>query len=70
MAKPKIEDLNERIRKIENIIDKLQVAIIEKVGSYQDTLGSIKKEMSMMQDSIGKIADHKTRMHEEKKTKK
>lgn len=51
----KFENLSERIKKMENIIDKLQIAIIEKVGSYGSTLGEVKKEMSMMQDSFSKM---------------
>ena len=35
-------------------MDKLQLAILNKIGSYGKTLESIKKEMSMMQDSFGK----------------
>jgi hypothetical protein len=54
LSKAKIEELDNRLKRIENMIDKLQIAILDKVGSYQDTLGSIKKEMSMMQDTMGK----------------
>jgi DNA anti-recombination protein RmuC len=72
---------SERLKRIESTIDKLQLAILDKVGSYGKTLDSVKKEMSMMQDSFGKIvnkvadktekhhAEHKTSSHE-KKTKK
>jgi len=51
----KVESSLERLKKIENIIDRLQSAILEKVGSYGENLTSIKKEMSMMQDSFRKI---------------
>lgn len=51
----KIDHLSTRLEKIESIINKLQVAILEKIGSYGQNLNSIKKEMSMMQDSFGKI---------------
>ena len=33
----------------------MQIAILEKVGSYGQNLDSIKKEMSMMQDSFTKM---------------
>ena len=51
----KMENIAERFKRIESIIDKLQLAILEKVGSYGENLDSIKKEMSMMQDSFSKM---------------
>ena len=51
----KIENISERLKKIETTIDKLQIAILEKVGSYGNNLEGIKKEMSMMQDSFSKM---------------
>jgi hypothetical protein len=55
MLQTKIENVSDRLKKMENIIDRLQIAILEKVGSYGQDLGSIKKEMSMMQDSFSKM---------------
>ena len=66
MLQTKIETMSDRLRKVENIIDKLQIAILEKVGSYGQDLGSIKKEMSMMQDSFSKMISPR----ESKKTSK
>lgn len=60
IAQSKIEMSMERLKRIESTIDKLQLAILDKVGSYQNTLRSIKDEMSMMQNSFSKIA-HKKR---------
>tara|TARA_Y100000296_G_C5148458_1_gene245062 strand:+ start:86 stop:757 length:672 start_codon:yes stop_codon:yes gene_type:complete len=57
LGESKIENLSERIKKIETIIDKMQIAILEKIGSYGSNLEGIKKEMSMMQDSFGKIVN-------------
>lgn len=51
----KIQNISERLTRIENIIDKLQISILEKVGSYGQNLNSIKKEMGMMQDSFSKV---------------
>jgi hypothetical protein len=50
----KLEHLEESVRKIENTIEKLQLAILDKVGSYGDNLESIKKEMNMMQETFSK----------------
>lgn len=54
MGETKIDNLDTRLRKIEDIIDKLQISILNKVGSYGDTLNSIQKEMGMMQNSFSK----------------
>jgi hypothetical protein len=75
MLQNKIENLSDRLKKIETVIDKLQIAILEKVGSYGKNLEGIKKEMSMMQDSFSKVISsprHKTEGHKEthKKTSK
>jgi len=55
LLQTKIENISDRLKKIETIIDKLQIAILEKVGSYGKNLEGIKKEMSMMQDSFSKM---------------
>jgi hypothetical protein len=54
LAQTRLENLMERIRRIESVMDKLQAAILEKIGSYGQNLESIKKEMGMMQDSFSK----------------
>lgn len=55
LMKSKIQELSERLKRIETTIDKLQISILDKVGSYGDNLENIKKEMNMMQDSFGKM---------------
>mgnify|MGYP001561467201 CR=1 FL=1 len=55
LLQTKMENVSDRLKKVETIIDKLQIAILEKVGSYGKNLESIKKEMSMMQDSFSKM---------------
>jgi len=57
LAQTKIENISDRLRRIETIIDKLQASILEKVGSYGSGLETVRKEMSMMQDSFGKIVN-------------
>ncbi|MBR9701433.1 hypothetical protein GOV13_00760 [Candidatus Pacearchaeota archaeon] len=61
LAQTKLDNLSERVKKIETTMDKLQIAILDKVGSYGKNLEGIKKEMSMMQDSFGKMVKHSTR---------
>ncbi len=55
IAETKIDSLNERMKRIENLIDKMQVEILEKVGSYGKGIENIQKELGMMQDSFGKV---------------
>lgn len=62
ITKIKLDQMDLRLKKIELIIDKLQISILEKIGSYGDNLNSIKKEMSMMQDSFSKIVDPLTKL--------
>ncbi|MFA7708303.1 MAG: hypothetical protein WCX73_05120 [Candidatus Pacearchaeota archaeon] len=50
-----VERLNERLTKIENISNELQIAILKKIGSYGESLENIEKEMHMTQNSFSKI---------------
>lgn len=54
IAERKIKNIDERLKKIEEIIEKLQATIIGKVGSYGQTMQDIKKEMQLMQESFSK----------------
>jgi|TARA_Y100000310_G_C20687271_1_gene819894 hypothetical protein len=70
LSESKIENFSERLKRIELIIDKLQTSILEKVGSYGSGLESVKKEMSMMQDSFGKVVGSVVEKNRKRKTKK
>jgi len=50
-----IERLNERLLKIENTLNEIQVAILRKVGDYGQDIQNIAKEMHSTQDSFSKI---------------
>jgi len=67
LLQTKVENFSERLKRVENTIDHLQSSILDRVGSYGANLESIKKEMTMMQDSFGKIvntaADHAEHKH-------
>jgi len=65
LAETRISDDHERIKRVEGIIDKLQAAILEKVGSYGRNLDSIKNEMGMMQESFEKMVGGKAYKNEE-----
>lgn len=47
--------LDERLRKIESIIDELKAAIIRKIGEHGENIREMKDEMGMMQDSFSKV---------------
>jgi hypothetical protein len=55
ISQTKIEGISERLKKVEAMIDQLQIKILEKVSSYGENLESIKNEMGMMQDSFQKM---------------
>ena len=55
LAETKITNNHERLKRIETTFDKLQIAILEKIGSYGKNLDNIKKEMEMMEDSFSKV---------------
>ncbi|HOF43921.1 MAG TPA: hypothetical protein PLE51_00485 [Candidatus Pacearchaeota archaeon] len=70
LVETRISNYNERIKRIESIIDKLQIAILEKIGSYGKNIESIKNEMGMMQESFEKMVPILHEKSEEKKTVK
>lgn len=47
--------LSERISKIENTLNELQIAIIRKIGDYGEDIKNIAKEMHSTQDSFSKV---------------
>ena len=57
LAESQINSISDRLKRIETMIDKLHVAILEKVGSYGNGLENVQKEMRMMQDSFGKMVN-------------
>ena len=57
LVQSKIENFSDRLKRIESTIDNLQTSVLDKIGSYGSNLDSIKKEMSMMQDSFGKVVN-------------
>jgi archaellum component FlaC len=54
-AKAEIDRLNEKIEKIENNYNELQIAIIRKIGDYGENIKNIASEMHETQNSFSKI---------------
>jgi hypothetical protein len=50
----KVDGIDERLKRIEKMIDALQIQVIEKVGSYGKELSSTKKQVSMLENTLGK----------------
>jgi hypothetical protein len=55
LVQTKVDNISDRLRRMESIIDKLQASILEKIGSYGSGLETVRKEMGMMQESFGKV---------------
>jgi hypothetical protein len=68
LSEIKIENLENRLKRIESIIDKMQIDILEKVGAYGKGLSGAKKEITMMQNSMKKIAGKPRKHTTHKKT--
>ncbi len=56
---PALEDMNERLRRIEKQFDKMQIAILDKVGSFGKNIEAVKKEVEMVEDSFEKLNKNK-----------
>ena len=55
VTQDKIDDMNTRLKRIETTIDKLQQAIIQKIGEFGDNTASIKKDLSGLHDTTSKL---------------
>ncbi|MEK6906731.1 MAG: hypothetical protein AABW81_03850 [Nanoarchaeota archaeon] len=55
LSQTKIDYTLERLKRIESMIDQLQISILDRVSSYGKSLDNTKKELTMMQDSFEKM---------------
>jgi len=55
LAEIKLENTSTRLKRIETSFDQLQIAILQKIGTYGKNLATTQKEMNMMQDSFRKM---------------
>ncbi len=49
------DNLNDRLRRIESSIDRLQASVIGRVGDYGKNISDLKKEMQLTQESFSKV---------------
>ncbi|VVB80110.1 Uncharacterised protein [uncultured archaeon] len=57
LSQTKLDNLSERLKRMESLMDQLQIKILEKISSYGQNLEEIKGEMSMMEDSFQKMTN-------------
>lgn len=55
LAIPEIKDMDERLKRMERQFDKMQIAILERVGQFGKNLDSVKKEVEMVEESFEKM---------------
>ena len=63
LAQTKLENISERLKRMESNFDKMQLSILEKVSSFGKGIETTKKELEMVQDSFGKIVNKVTDKH-------
>ena len=56
-ASIEIESINNRLLKLENTMNELQMAIIKKVGDYGEDIKNISKELQATQDTFSKLTN-------------
>ena len=56
LSEVRLSNVEERLKRIEEMFDRLQLSILDKVGSFGKNVSNIQKEMDMMQDSFSKVA--------------
>jgi archaellum component FlaC len=68
-----IQEIDSRLKKVEDIIQQLQFSIIKKMGDYGEAVSNISKEVRATQDSFSKlvnpIMDKKRGIQQEEQTK-
>ncbi len=64
MLDTKIEYLDERLKRIEKIIDRLQISILQKVGDYITNVEDIKQELVETQKSFKTLSSESKRLPE------
>jgi hypothetical protein len=52
----KVENISERLKRMEKMFDQMQISVIEKVGAYGRGIENLKKEIEMVEDSFSKIS--------------
>ncbi|OYT36757.1 hypothetical protein B6U91_00400 [Candidatus Pacearchaeota archaeon ex4484_71] len=67
LFKTKVENIEERLKRMEKMFDQLQISILEKIGDYGKGMKNLKKEVEMVEDSFSKIVNKTLDRHTSKK---
>jgi len=70
LTQTQLENISDRLKRIETSFDKMQLSILDKVGNYGKNIDTLKKEVSMIEDSFGKLSTTHTLKHTKTPTKK
>ena len=57
ISETKIQNISERLKRMEKMFDQMQISIINKVGNYGKGLETLKKELEMVEDSFSKVVN-------------
>ena len=66
-ADAKMEMLDERLKRIEKILDRLQLSILQKVGEYMTNVDDLKKELLETQKTFTAVTKSRPPIHKESK---
>jgi len=55
LASPELRDIEERLKRMEKQFDKMQIAILERIGEFGKNIDSVKREIEMVEDSFEKM---------------
>ena len=66
-ADAKLEMLDERLKRMEKIIDRLQLSILQKVGEYMTNVDDLKKELLETQKTFTAVTKTKSPSHKDNK---
>jgi len=61
LAQVKLDNMEERLKRMEKIIDTVQIKILEKVGSFASEMQKTQKELNMVESTVGKMNKSKAK---------
>ena len=65
----KVDDIDDRLKRIENSIDKLQQSVVGKIGEFGETSAAIHKDLENLHGTVGKLMNPLVDAYKEAKKK-
>lgn len=56
LTQVKLDNIEERLKRMEKIIDTVQIKVLEKVGSFSSEMKKTQKELEMVENTVSKIS--------------